>query len=53
MIFGGLQKKRVFLKSSLDRQYEAEKQQWLIDHPGVAPSEYEQAIRKIAERLGY
>jgi hypothetical protein len=37
----------------LDRQYEAAKQQWQQEHPEATPQEYEQAIRAIAQRLGY
>ena len=40
-------------KPDLDRQYEAAKQEWLLNHPEATHQEYERAIRQIAERLGY
>ena len=37
----------------LDRQYEAAKQDWIWNHPDATPQEYEQAITKLAQKLGY
>lgn len=32
--------------------YEAEKAKWAKQHPWATPEQYEQALRRIAERLG-
>lgn len=32
--------------------YEAEKAKWVKQHPWATPQQYEQALRRIAERLG-
>lgn len=32
--------------------YEAEKSKWAKEHPWATPEQYEQALRRIAERLG-
>jgi len=32
--------------------YEAAKQDWSYRHPQATPSEYQQAMRKISERMG-
>jgi len=41
------------LRDALVHIYEREKQAWVEKHPDATPQEYEQAIRKIAERIGF
>lgn len=36
----------------LMRAYEAEKAKWKAQHPWATPEQFEQAMRRIAERLG-
>lgn len=40
-------------KPDLDREYEAAKQEWIYEHPEATSQEYEQAIKRIADQLGY
>lgn len=32
--------------------YEAAKREWIAEHPGATPEQYDAAMRAIAERLG-
>ena len=38
---------------TLAHRYEAEKQNWVEEHPEATHTEYERAIREIAQRLGF